>query len=85
MKIRRDEILSLINQVLQKNDRPPVKDDAIGVRDAGFRSLDFSEVALRIEDLVDRELPFEAATMRRIATIKDVVDFFEQAAGADVV
>jgi acyl carrier protein len=85
LKIQRDEILSLINQVLKKNDKPPVKDEAIAVRDAGFRSLDFSEVALRIEDMVDRELPFEAATMRRIATIRDVVDFFEQAAGADAV
>jgi len=54
------------------------------MRDAGFRSLDFSEVALRLEDEIGHELNFQAAAMRQIATISDVIDFFVQAAQADV-
>jgi hypothetical protein len=41
---------------------------------------------LRIEDELERELNFSAAAMRRIATVRDVIDFFVQAtqASADV-
>ncbi|MDB5508438.1 MAG: hypothetical protein JWL93_907 [Hyphomicrobiales bacterium] len=80
----RIEILALINKVLAANGRSETRDEDVAIRDAGFRSLDFSEVALRIEDKLDRELHFEAGSMRRIATIKDVIDFFENAISADV-
>ena len=75
--MNRQEILELINQVLQKRGRTPVSDESLTTRSANFRSLDFSEVALRVEMAVGRELAFDAATMRRIETIKDVLDFFE--------
>lgn len=78
----RADILALINRALQNNGNPPTTDGDIALRAAGFRSLDFSEVALRIEDALDRELSFEASAMRRIATIKDVIDFFEGATAA---
>ncbi|MBX9741135.1 MAG: hypothetical protein K2X62_13720 [Beijerinckiaceae bacterium] len=78
----REQVLGLINLVLKKNGRTETTDSETGLREAGFRSLDFSEVALRIEDSLDRELSFEASSMRRITTIKDVIDFFENATSA---
>jgi acyl carrier protein len=74
--MEREEILALINRVLSNRGKGPVSDDDIAIGDIGFRSLDFSEVALRIEDESEQELNFTAASMRRIATIQDVIDFF---------
>jgi len=48
--------------------------DAARLADIGFRSLDFSELALRIEDEIGTELNFEAAGLRRIDTVGDVLD-----------
>lgn len=75
----RSDILDLMNTVLAKRGRAAITDEAQTVRDANFRSLDFSEVALRIETAIDRELAFDAASMRRIETVKDVLDFFVDA------
>tara|TARA_R110000787_G_scaffold200119_3_gene311172 strand:- start:3558 stop:3800 length:243 start_codon:yes stop_codon:yes gene_type:complete len=73
----RSEILDLMNMVMKKRGRDPLSDENQNTREAGFRSLDFSEVALRIEARVGHELSFEAASMRQIETVKDVLDFFE--------
>jgi acyl carrier protein len=78
--MKRSEILDLINYVMVKQGRPAISDENLTTRDANFRSLDFSEVALRIETKVGRELAFDAATMRRIETVSDVLDFFESVA-----
>lgn len=78
----RSDILALMNTVLAKRGRAAVTGEAQPVRDANFRSLDFSEVALRVETAIGRELAFDAASMRRIETVKDVLDFFEDAAKA---
>lgn len=68
-----------MNHVMVKRGRPEIVDEQRTVRDVNFRSLDFSEVALRIELEIGRELVFDAATMRRIVTVSDVLDFFESA------
>ncbi|MGA0543591.1 hypothetical protein [Neotabrizicola sp. VNH66] len=78
----RSEILDLMNTVLAKRGRASITGEAQTTREANFRSLDFSEVALRIETRIDRELAFDAASMRRIETVKDVLDFFEAATAA---
>jgi acyl carrier protein len=49
-------------------------DEDTDLRDIPFRSLHFSELALRIEDDLDRELNFEAMTQRRVQTVGDVLD-----------
>ena len=74
----RDEILSIMNAVMTKKGRDPISDESLNTRDANFRSLDFSETALRIENEIGEELTFDAASMRRIETVKDVIDFFEE-------
>lgn len=78
----RSDILALMNTVLAKRGRAAVTAETQTVRDANFRSLDFSEVALRIETAIGRELSFDAASMRRIETVKDVLDFFEDSTKA---
>ena len=82
----RDEIKQLMNTILAKQGKPPVADESSALRDAGFRSLDFSELALRVERAIGDELNFDAALMRSIATVADVLNFFEktiQSARAD--
>jgi len=57
--------------------------DEADLREIGFRSLDFSELALRVEDELDAELNFDAPGLRSIRTVGDVLDFLsELAAGA---
>lgn len=75
----RSDILDLMNMVLAKRGRPAITAETQTTREANFRSLDFSEVALRIETRIGAELAFDAASMRRIETVKDVLDFFEAA------
>lgn len=75
----RSEILSLMNMVMAKRGRSKITNEDLTTRQANFRSLDFSEVALRIETKIGRELAFDAASMRRIEKVKDVLDFFAEA------
>ena len=42
--------------------------------DLGFRSLDFSELAIRLEERLGRELNFGGAELRRLETVGDVVE-----------
>lgn len=74
----RAEILSIMNAIMVKKGRDAITDENQSTRTASFRSLDFSETALRIETRIGRELTFDAASMRRIETVKDVIDFFEE-------
>lgn len=77
----RSEILDLMNHVLEKRNKTKIIDENQTVREINFKSLDFSEVALRIETSINEELFFDAATMRNIKTVKDVLDFFESLTG----
>lgn len=76
--MERAEILRIMNAIMAKKGREAIADEAQRTRDVSFRSLDFSETALRIESNIGRELTFDAASMRRIETVKDVLDFFEE-------
>lgn len=78
----RTDIKDLLNKILANQGKPAVQDEASSLPQAGFRSLDFSELALRVERAAGKELTFDAAAMRRIQTIRDVLDFLETAASA---
>jgi acyl carrier protein len=80
--MQRQEVLALMNRILETQGKPPVRDEAQTTRELGFRSLDFSELALRIELEIGHELNFEAAELRAITTAADVLDFFERALAA---
>ena len=75
----RDQIKDLMNGILARQGKPAVANEDVLLRDAGFRSLDFSELALRVERAAGRELNFDAALMRSISTVADVLNFFQRA------
>jgi len=62
-------------EVLAGQGKTLPEDDLTDLRLIGFRSLDFSELALRVEDEVGVELNFDAPDLRRIGTVGDVLDF----------
>lgn len=80
--MERTEILNIMNMIMTKKGRAEITDERQNTRKVNFRSLDFSETALRIETKIGSELSFDAASMRKIETVKDVLDFFEEATKA---
>ena len=78
--MERDRILVLMQQILERQGRATPLTAGSPLRDIGFRSLDFSELALRVEQSLGRELNFDAARLRQIRTVGDVLEFFRDAA-----
>ncbi len=76
--LSRDAIRTMMAEVLQAQGKTMPPSDAANLEEIGFRSLDFSELALRVEDEIGDELNFDAPELRQIATISDVLDFLEQ-------
>ena len=76
--LRRDQLRSLMADVMSTQGKQLPDDDNASLRDIGFRSLDFSELALRVEDEIGDELNFDAPGLRQIATVGDVLEFLEQ-------
>jgi acyl carrier protein len=74
-QLTRSRIRELMEQVMKNQDKVLPDDDGADLREIGFRSLDFSELALRVEDEIGDELNFDAPGLRRIATVGDVLDF----------
>lgn len=73
--LSRDELRVHMAHVMAAQGKTLPTDDAANLQEIGFRSLDFSELALRVEDELGDELNFEAAGLREIATVGDVLDF----------
>lgn len=76
--LSRDQIRTLMGDVLTAQGKTLPTTDEASLRDIGFRSLDFSELALRVEDELGSELNFDAPGLRQITTVADVLDFLEQ-------
>jgi acyl carrier protein len=76
--LSRNELRLHMAEVLLAQGKSMPEDDGVALRDIGFRSLDFSELALRVEDEIGEELNFDAPGLRSIATVRDVLDFLEQ-------
>ncbi|WP_344152787.1 acyl carrier protein [Kribbella yunnanensis] len=76
--VARVRVRELMGEVMTAQGRSLPTDDTAELREIGFRSLDFSELALRVEDELGDELNFDAPGLRRIATVGDVLDFIEQ-------
>lgn len=75
--LSRDEVRTMMAAVLAKQGRELPDDDDAQLDQIGFRSLDFSELALRVEDEIGDELNFDAPGLRSIGTVGDVLDFIE--------
>jgi acyl carrier protein len=79
-ELSRDQIRSMMAEVLRAQGKELPADDSANLEELGFRSLDFSELALRVEDEIGEELNFDAPELRQIATVGDVLDFLGQLA-----
>lgn len=77
-RLTRGQIRDLMGQVMKNQGKVLPDEDTADLREIGFRSLDFSELALRVEDEIGAELNFDAPGLRQIATVGDVLDFIEQ-------
>jgi acyl carrier protein len=77
-QLTRAQIRGLMGEVMKAQGKSLPSDDGADLREIGFRSLDFSELALRVEDEIGDELNFDAPGLRRIARVGDVLDFIEQ-------
>jgi acyl carrier protein len=75
-----EKIVEMIKYILLKQGK---KVDNITLdstlRDISFRSLDFAELCLRIEEEIGRELNFEGSELRAIVTVADVCKFIKNA------
>ncbi|NLT29821.1 MAG: acyl carrier protein [Propionibacterium sp.] len=76
-QLSRDQVRQLMGEVLSNQGKELPADDKAVLTDIGFRSLDFSELALRVEDELGTELNFDAPGLRQIETVGDVLDFIE--------
>lgn len=77
-ELNRQTVREMMAEVLRKQDKQlPASDDA-SLEEIGFRSLDFSELALKVEDELDEELNFDAPGLRAIRTVGDVLDFIDE-------
>ncbi len=77
-QLSRDQVKTMMAEVLLKQGKElPASEDA-SLDEIGFRSLDFSELALKVEDELDEELNFDAPGLRAIRTVGDVLDFIDE-------
>jgi len=77
--MQRIEILAMMKEILQRQGKTVAFVEETPLQDVGFRSLDFSELALRVEMTSGKQMNFDAAPLRAIRTVRDVLDFLEQA------
>lgn len=76
--LSRERVRELMADVLAAHGRELPDDETTELSEIPFRSLDFSELALRVEDELDEELNFDAPGLRQIRTVGDVLDYMHQ-------
>jgi len=76
--VSREQLRALMGEVLEAQGKSLPAEDSADLQKIGFRSLDFSELALRVEDEIDEELNFDAAGLRQITTVADVLDLLTE-------
>lgn len=76
--LSRDQVREMMADVLKAQGKELPEGDDTRLDVIGFRSLDFSELALRVEDELDTELNFDAPGLRSIETVGDVLTFVDQ-------
>ena len=76
--LSRDQVRAMMAEVLQAQGKTLPEGEDTRLDAIGFRSLDFSELALRVEDELDTELNFDAPGLRSVETVGDVLTFIDQ-------
>lgn len=80
----RADILELMEMILERQgkDCALLYDPRATLQDLSFRSLDFSELCLRVEQRLGRELNFQASSLRRIDSVSDLCEFLQETSEA---
>lgn len=78
---KRASIMQMMAEILARQGRAASIQEPSSLREIGFRSLDFAELALRVEASSGITLDFEGAALRSVQTVADVLDFLEKATG----
>lgn len=79
--ISRDVLRSLVDQVLQKQGKSFPVGETDRLLDLGLSSLDLAELTVRLEDLAGGELFVEAAEIRPLDTVGDLIDLLASLVG----
>ena len=77
-RMPRDRVRATMAGILEMDGRTLPADDHATLREIPFRSLEFSELVLRVEEHIGRELNFDAAGLRRVRTVADVLDLLDE-------
>lgn len=77
--MQRPDILQLMKEILGRQGKSTAFNEDAALQDIGFRSLDFSELALRVETATGTPLMFDAGPLRAIRTVGDALNFLEKA------
>lgn len=77
-QLSRDQVKDMMAEVMRKQNKELPEAEDASLEEIGFRSLDFSELALKVEDELDEELNFDAPGLRSIRTVGDVLDFIDE-------
>lgn len=77
-QISRDQVKEMMAEVMRRQNKVLPESEETPLDEIGFRSLDFSELALRVEDELNEELNFDAPGLRSIRTVGDVLDFIDE-------
>ncbi len=72
--IDRNTLHSLLNQVLANHGKSFHAAETDALASLGFSSLDLAELTVRLEDHIGKELSVEAAEIRPLRTVGDVLD-----------
>jgi acyl carrier protein len=75
-----DGILTELRELYERRGIAVEPTPELELAELGFRSLDFAELALRLEERLGRELNFAGAQLRRLVTVGDVVDLLRASA-----
>jgi len=78
MPLDGDVVIGMMREILTRQGKSSceLRPDLV-LRDVGFRSLDFSELVLRVEALVGREVDLSGLALRQTRTVGDLLSFFE--------
>lgn len=80
MELSSDQIIQYMQNILSKNGTDNVEiTESKSLREINFRSLDFAELCLIVEEDMDKELNFDAGQLRKIENVGDVCNFLESA------
>jgi acyl carrier protein len=71
-----EQVIEMMREILIKQGKgeQTVSPDKT-LRELGFRSLDFSELCLKAEMETDKEINFDANSLRSIESVSDVCNF----------